>query len=147
MSDATSINTLLLDMIISSKNDRVFNADLDKLTPQIIFDGSWTCMNVDSKLPIPWDNSSHAPSGAFYLHCGMEETGSLGIIHIICHQAVRHQAVRHQAVRHQSQHGTSLKGKHLPAKTHILWRNELTESDVSVLTKSTVNETAFTIPK
>jgi hypothetical protein len=38
-------------------------------------------------------------------------------------------------------------GKHLLAKAHIAKLNELTESEVSELTNSTVDETAFAILK
>jgi len=94
-------------------------------------------MNVDSKLSIAWNNSRHAPSWGFYLHCGIEETGSPGIRCIVCHQVLRH----------PSEHGTSSMGKHLLAKAHIAKSNELTESEVSDLTKSTVDETALAILK
>jgi hypothetical protein len=52
MSDSKSINTFLLEAIISSKNERVFICDLNDLTLQTIFDAQWTSMNVDSKLSI-----------------------------------------------------------------------------------------------
>jgi len=94
-------------------------------------------MNVDSKRPIAWNNSRHAPLGRFYLHCGIEETGSPGIICIVCHQVLRH----------PSEHGTSSMGKHLHAKAHIAELNELTESEVTTLTSSTVDETALAILK
>jgi len=123
--------------MISSKNERVFICDLNDLTLQIIFHAWWTSMNVDSKLSIAWNNSRHAPSWWFYLHCGIEETGSLSIICIVCHQVVCH----------PSEHGTSSMGKHLLAKAHIAKWNELTESEVSELTQSTVDETALAIPK
>jgi hypothetical protein len=137
MSDSISINTSLLEVMISSKNKRVFIRDLNDLTLQIIFDSWWTSMNVDSKLSIAWNNFRHAPSWRFYLHCGMEESGSPGIICIVCHQVLRH----------PSEHGTSSMGKHLLAKAHIAKLNELTESEVSELTNSTVDETAFAILK
>jgi len=46
-------------------------------------------MNVDSKRPIAWNASRHGPSWRFYLHCGSEETGSPGIVCIVCHQVLR----------------------------------------------------------
>jgi len=92
-------------------------------------------MNVDSKRPTAWKNSGHAPSWRFYLHCGIEETGSPGIICIVCHQVLRH----------PSEHGTSSMGKHLLTKAHIAELNELTESEVTELTSSTVDETALAI--
>jgi len=92
-------------------------------------------MNVGSKRPIAWNDSRHTPSWRFYFHCGIEETGSPGIICIICHQVLRH----------PSEHGTSSMGKHLQAKAHIAKLNELTDSEVTELTSSTVDETALAI--
>jgi hypothetical protein len=135
MSDSKSINTFLLEAIISSKNERVFICDLNDLTLQTIFDAQWTSMNVDSKLSIVWNNYRHSSLWRIYLHCWIEETGSPGIICIICHQVLLH----------PSEHGTSSMGKHLLAKVHIAMLNELTESEVSELTMSTVDETALAI--
>jgi hypothetical protein len=95
--------------MISSKNERVFIRDLSDLTLQIIFDAWWASLSVGSKRPIAWNNSRHAPSWQFYLHSTNEETGSPGIICIVCHQVLRH----------PSEHGTSSMGKHLLAKAHI----------------------------
>jgi len=94
-------------------------------------------MNVGSKRPIPWNASRHARSWRFYLHCGMEESGSPGIICIICHQVLRH----------PSEHGTSSMGKHFLAKAHITKLNELTESEVTELTSLMVDETTLAILK
>ena len=94
-------------------------------------------MNVGSKRPIAWKNSRHAPTWRFYLHYGIEETGSPGIICIVCHQVLRH----------PSEHGTSSMGKHLLAKAHIAKLNELTESEVTELTSTTVDETTLAILK
>jgi len=79
-------------------------------------------MNVGSKRPIAWNNSRHALSWQFYVHCGIEETGSPGIICIVCHQVLRH----------PSEHGTSSMGKDLQAKAHIAKLNELTVSEVTI---------------
>jgi len=137
MSDTQSSNTLLLEVMISSKNERVCIVDLSDLTLQIIFDAWWASMNVGSKRPIAWKNSRHAPSWRFILHCGIEETGSPGIICIVCYQVLCH----------TSEHGTSSMGKHLLAKAHITKLNELTESEVTELTSSMVDETALAILK
>jgi len=137
MSDSRSLNTCLLEVMISSKNEHVFIRDLSDVTFQIIFNAWWASMNVDLKRPIAWNNSSHAPLWRFYLHCGIEETGSPGIICIICHQVFRH----------PSEHGTSSMGKPLLAKAHIAKLNELTESKGTELTSSTVDETASAILK
>ena len=52
MSDTESLNTVLLEGMISSKNEHVFICDLSDLTWQIIFDALWASMNVGSKRPI-----------------------------------------------------------------------------------------------
>jgi len=90
-------------------------------------------MNVDSKRLIAWNTSGQAPWWRLYLHCGIEETCSPGIICIVCHQVLCH----------PSEHGTSWMRKHLLTNAHIAKLNELTESDVTKLTSSTVNETAL----
>jgi len=94
-------------------------------------------MTEGSKWPIAWNNSRHALLWRFYLHCGIEETGSPGIICLVCHQVLPH----------PSEHGTSSMGKHLLAKAHIAKLNELTESEGTELTCSTVDETALAILK
>jgi hypothetical protein len=137
MSNTRSLNTSLLEVMISSKNERLFIRDLSDLTLQIIFDVWWASMNVGSKRHIAWNNSRHAPLWQFYLHCGIEETGSPGIICIVCHQVLCH----------LSEHGTSSMGKHLLAKAHIAKLNKLTESEVTELTSSRVDETALAILK
>ena len=121
MSDSKSLDTSLLDVMISSKNESVFICDVSDLTIQIIFDAWWASMNVGSKLPIAWNNSRHVSSWQFYLHCGIVETSSPGIICILCHQVLRH----------PSEHGSSSMGKHLLAKAHLAKLNELTESEVT----------------
>jgi hypothetical protein len=123
--------------MISSKNECVFICELSDLTLQIMFDAWWASMNDGSKRPIAWNNSRQVPLWRFYLHCGIEETGSPGIIHIVCHQVLRH----------PSEHGTSSMGKHLLAKAHIAKFNKLTESEVTELTSSMVDETALAILK
>jgi hypothetical protein len=123
--------------MITSKNEIVFIRDLSDLTLQIIFNDSWPLMNVGSKQPIALKNSRHAPSWRFYLRCGIEKTGSPGILCIVCHQFLRH----------PSAHGTSSMGKHLLTKAPIAKLNKLTASGVTELTSSTVNETALAILK
>jgi len=117
MSDSKSLNTSMLEVMISSKNEHVFGQDLTDLSLQIIFDAWWASMNAPSKRPIAWNNSRHAASWRFYLHCGIEENGRPGIICIVCHQVLSH----------LSEHGTSSMEKHLLAKAHIAKLNELTE--------------------
>jgi hypothetical protein len=123
--------------MISSKNKSVIIRDLSDPTLQVIFDAWWDSMNAGPKRPIAGNNSRQAPSWRFYLHCGIEATGCPGIICIICHQVLRH----------PSEHGTSSMGKHLLASVHIAKLNELTVSEVTKLTSSTVDETALAILK
>ena len=123
--------------MISFKNERVFIHGLRDLELHIIFDTWWASMNVGSKCPIAWNHSRHVSSWPFYLHCGIEETSSPGIICIVCHQVLRH----------PSKHGTSSMGKHLPAKADIAKLNELTESQGTELPRSTVDETALVLLK
>jgi hypothetical protein len=123
--------------MISSKNERVLIRDLNDLTLQILFDARRVSINAGSKGPIGWKNSRHAPSWLSYLDCGIEETGNPGIICIVCHQVLRH----------PSEHGTSSMGKHLLANAHIAKLNELTQSEVTELTSSMVDETALAILK
>jgi len=135
MSDSKSLNTSLFMVMIIAKNECVFIRDLGDRTLQILFDAWWASMNVDSKRPIAWNNSRHSPSWWFCLHCGIEDTGSPGIICLI----------NHHLLRHPSEHGTSSMGKHLLKKAHIAKLNESTESVVTELTSSTVDETALAI--
>jgi len=123
--------------MISSKNERYFIRDVSDLALQIIFNAWWASMNVCSKRPIAWKNSRHAPSWRFYLHCGIEETSSPGFICIVCHQVLHH----------PSEHETSLMGKHMLAKAHIAKLDELTESEVTELTSSTVDKPCLAILK
>jgi len=109
MSDTKSLNTSLLEVMIWYKNEVVFIRDLSDLTLQIILDAWWESMNEGSIQPIAWKNSRHAPSWRLNSHYGIEETGSPGIICIVCHQVLRH----------PSEHGTSAMGKHLLAKAYI----------------------------
>jgi len=122
---------------MSSKNEQAIICDLSDLAEQIIFNAGWTSMNGSSKHSIPWKISRHAPSWCFYWHCGNVVSGSPGIICIICHHVLCH----------RSDHGTSSMGKHLLAKVQSAKLNRLTESEVTELNTSTVNETAMAILK
>jgi len=117
MSGSKSLNTSLLEVIVSSRNEHVFIRDLSDLTLQIVMDAWWASMNVGSEWPIAWDNSRHAPWWRFYLHCGIEKTGTPGVICVVCHQVLRH----------PSEHGSSSMGTHMLAKANIAKLNELTE--------------------
>jgi len=123
--------------MISSKNECVFIRDWSDLSLQVVFDDWWASSNVGSKLPIALNNCRNAPSSRFYLHCVIEETRNPCIICIVCHQVLCH----------PSEHGTSSMAKHLRAKAHVAKLNELTESEVTESTCSTVDETALAILK
>jgi len=137
MSELQSINTSLLEVMISSKNERVFIRNLSNLTLQIIFDNWWASMNVGSTRPIVWHNAKCARSWHFYLHCRIEETGSPGIISIVCHQVLHH----------PSDDDPSSMGNHLLATAHMAKLNELTQSGVSELTSTTIDVMALAILK
>jgi len=137
MMDAKSLNTSLLEVMISSNDVRLFIRDLSDLTFQIIFDAWRASMNVGSKRPIAWNHCIHVPSWRFYLHCGIKETGSLAIICIISHQVLCH----------PSEHGTSSLRIHLQAIARITKLHKLPESELTELTSSTVDETALAIMK
>ena len=94
-------------------------------------------MNLDLKFSIDWNKCRHAPLWLFNLHCGIDATGSPGIVCI----------VYYQAYCHPLEYGTSSMGKHLMAKAHMAQLNGLTESEVSQLTNSMVNGTALAILK
>jgi len=137
MSDSKSLNSSLVEVMISSTDERVSILDLCDLTLHTIFDAWWASMNVPSKQPIAWNSSRHVPSWQFYLHCGIERTGCPGILCIVCHQVLRH----------PSEHATSSMRKHLLAKALITKLNQLTESEVTELTSSTVDETPLAFLK
>jgi len=123
--------------MIFSKNEHVFIVNLSDLTLQIIFETWWASMNEGLKRPIAWNNSRHVLSWRLYIHYRIEATGSPGIIFM----------VHHQVLHHPSEHGTSSMGKHLLAKAHIAKLIELTQTEVTELTSSTVDETALAILK
>jgi len=137
MSNSQLLNSLLLDVTISSKHLLLFICDLSDLTLQIIFDAWWASMNVGSKHSIVWNSSRHAPLWGFYLDCGIKKTASPGIIWIICHQVLRH----------PSEYGTSSMGQRLLANVLIAKLTELIESEVSELTSTMVDGTALAILK
>jgi hypothetical protein len=105
MLDSKSLNTSLLQVMITSKNKCVFIHHLRDLRLQIIFDAWWASMNVGLKRLFAWNNSGHLPSRWFHWHCGIEETGSPGIICIVCNEVLCH----------PSEHGTSWERQHLLA--------------------------------
>jgi len=135
MSSSRSLNTSLLEVMISCEDECFFIWDLSNLTLQIIFDAWWASMNVGSKHPIALDNSRHAPWWRFHLHCGIEDSRSPGILCIVCHQVLHH----------PSEHGTSSMGKHSLGKAHITKLNKFTQWEGTELTSSTVDDSALAI--
>ena len=94
-------------------------------------------INLGSNCHIACNYSRHASWWRCYLHCGIEVTGSPGIICIICHQVLHH----------RSKYGTGSRRKHLLANAQIAKLDELTESKVIELTCSMVKETTLGILK
>ena len=94
-------------------------------------------VNVGLKHPIGCNNSTHTPSWWFYVHCGIQETGIPGIIYI----------ASHPVLIYPSEYRTSSFRKHLLAKKHIAKSNEITKSEVTDLTTSTVDETSLAVLK
>jgi hypothetical protein len=135
MSDSNCFTTSSLEGLISPTSVCVFIHYLRDLTLHIIFDTWWASINVGSRWPVEWNNSRHAPSWWFHLHCGIEETSSLDIRWII----------GHQVLRHSSEHGTRSMGKHLFAKAHLAMLHKVTAWEVAKLTNSKGNETALAI--
>lgn len=121
--------------MIYSKHERVCTRDLSNLTLQIILDASGAWTNVSSKLPIVLDDYTHAPLCQSYLHCGIDETGSISIKYILCHQVLSH----------PSEVWMSWMGKHLLTNAYTGKLNELREAVVKQLTRSLFDETAFGI--
>jgi len=97
MSNSQSLNTSMLEVVISAKNERVIIQDLSDHTLQIVLNAWRASINVDSKRLIARNNSRNTSSWRFYLHCEIEETVSPRIICIICHQVLCH----------PSEHGTA----------------------------------------
>jgi len=135
MSYSQSFNTSFFELMNSSKNASVSICHLIDLTLPIFLDAWWVSMNVGSKRHIAWDDSRHASSWRFCLNCGIEETSHPGIICIICHQVLHH----------PSEHGTSSMWKHFLTKAPITKLNDSTESEVTELMSSIVDETALAI--
>jgi len=135
MLDLKSWNILFQEVMISSKNKHVFICDLSDLTLQIIINAWWTSMNVGSTWSIACNNCRHAPLWWFYLHRGIDEICSSGIICIVCDQVLRH----------PSEHDTSSMGKCLLAQAHIAKLNKLTKLEVTNRTCLTVDETVLAI--
>jgi hypothetical protein len=115
----------------------VFVRDLSYITGQIISDTWWDSKNVGLKCSIPWNNSRHATSRNFYLHCGIVETGSPAIICIISHQVLHH----------PSKHETSLIGKPFLANVYITKQNKFPVSEGNDADSSLIDESALSTLK
>jgi len=61
MSDSKCLNTLLLEVPISSQNECVYIRDLSDVILIITFDVQWTSINVGSTCSIAWNNSRDVP--------------------------------------------------------------------------------------
>jgi hypothetical protein len=94
-------------------------------------------MNVGWEVPIDRNNSIHTPWGQFFLHWGVELTGSPCNIFKVCNEVYRH----------LSDHGTRPTGNHLPVKAHSAKLNEEKESEISQLTCTTYAKIAQVILK
>jgi hypothetical protein len=135
LSNSQSLNTSLREVVISSNNKHVFIRDLNNHSLQIIFDASWASMNLGPQLPITWNNSRQVPLWRFYVQCGIEETSSPGIIYIVCNEVLHH----------PSDHGTSSMGNYFLRTVYIAKLYKVTQSEVTKLTSSTVDETTLSI--
>lgn len=62
MSDSNSVNSFLLEVIMSSQNKSIFSHDSFNHTWQMILIASRTTLNAASKRHILWNDSSQAPS-------------------------------------------------------------------------------------
>lgn len=137
MSVSKSLDSWLLEVMILSKNELVFICDLRNLLLQIILDTWLASMSVGSNQSTAWNDSRHVPSWWFGVHFQIEDTRSTGSICIMCHQVCCH----------SSEHGTSSMGKHLLVKGHIAKLKSLTETELTKLRSTTVDETALAIQK
>ena len=135
MSDSQSMITSLLEVMTASKTEGVFVQDSSNLTLQTIFQAEWASMNVGSKSPISCSNSRHAAVWRLYLHCQIEDSG---IPCIIC-------IIGHQVLCHPSEHVSGSIGKHFLPKALMAKLNKLTQSEVSELTCTTVDQSTLAI--
>ena len=137
LSDSHYLITSLPELRVSPEDEGVLFHDLSDRTLPLIFDSWWGSMSVSAKHSVPWNNSSHASSWGFDLHCGNQMCSSAGIICFVFDRVLRH----------SSEHGPSSMWNFLLSKTHNAKINELAESEVTELTGSTVNGTALEIVK
>jgi len=124
MLDLQSFNASLQEVMISSNIEHVFLRDLSGLTLHIIFHAWCFCMNLCLKCGMDWNDSRHVSLLQFYLHCGIVEIGSPGIIRIVCPEVLGH----------LSEHGPSSIGNLVLGNAHTAKLNRLTALEVTKLT-------------
>lgn len=88
--DSNPFNTLMQEVMISSKFESVCVGNWSNLTLQRIFDTWWACMNRSSMCAIVWNSSGDGTAWHFYMHCRFKVTGSPGSVCIIYHQVLCH---------------------------------------------------------
>jgi len=77
MSDAASLDSPVLEVVISSNNECVIIRDLTDRTLQIILDARCSSLTVGWKCTIAWNNSSHVPSWQFFYTVELKRPATL----------------------------------------------------------------------
>jgi hypothetical protein len=137
MASSQSPDISSLEAMYSLTEQRVIVRDLTDVELQNTFDTWWDSLKVVTKNKIVWNSSRHASAWRFFKHCANAQTGSPGVICIVCYQVLTH----------PSENGTSTMGKHLLTKGHKAKLNELTENEVSLLTGKPTEEEALAVLK
>lgn len=137
MSDSKYLNTILIEVTISSNDYCIWIRDSSHVTLQIILEVWWASMRVNSTCSIDCDNSQCALAWWFHLHWAIEKTAIPGIMW----------SFRHHNLLHQSESGTHSMGKHLLPKPHIAHWNKSIVTIVTELTTWTATEIAVAILK
>lgn len=135
VADSQSLNKSFLEILIPSTKELVIIRDLSDIDFQLTCGTLWASIYVGSKCLTDSDNFRFVPLRGFYVHIRLQETASPGIICIGCDQCLRY----------WSEHGTSPIGIHSLTKVQIEMLNESTESEVSELASSTVEDTVLAI--
>ena len=71
------LNTSFLEVMISSKNERVFSRALSNLILQIMFLACQASMSLGSNRPVTWINPRHAPLWCFHSQCKLSRLAAL----------------------------------------------------------------------
>jgi hypothetical protein len=124
------VDTSLLEVMYSAKEECVFIRDLTDDTFQMNFIAWWTSMNVERKCNIIWKSSGYSLAWWFFKHCPNEKNGIPGIICIAFYVVLAH----------PSEYGTSSMGKHLATKMYKAELNKLKKSDVTLSTGAAADE-------